>query len=299
MKIVRRNAYCKLNLTLDVLGRAEGYHMLDSLAVTVDLCDKVVLKRRKDEKFTVSMRGMGSEQLFPEENNALLAARKFQARFETDGADITIWKSIPFSAGLGGSSADSAAVIAGMGALFSVKDRAALKEVADACGSDTGFLLEGGLARLRGRGEEIERLPFRKFHFLLLLPEKGVSTAEAFARFDEMGLRGGKRTEEAVSLLENAPAWAAKCFGNDLYPAAKALCPAVEEAYLEAKALSPLGASMTGSGSAVFAVFETEELALWAASKVKKFRTLVLESVLPREKSIKSPFVLGEGEEEE
>ena len=299
MKTVRRNAYCKLNLTLDVLGRAAGYHMLDSLAVTVDLSDKVILTKRRDDKISIRMHGAGSELLLPERNNAFIAARRFQEKFRPAGVDITVWKNIPMAAGLGGSSADSAAVIAGMGALFSVKDRAALKELANECGSDTAYLLTGGLARLRGRGEQISPLPFRKLFFVILLPAEGVSTAEAFAKFDELGLPGGKRTEEAVSLFENAPAWAAKCFGNDLYPAAKTLCPAVEEAYLTAKALSPLGVSMTGSGSAVFALFETRELALWAASKVTKFRTVVAESVLPNFTKIRSPFALGEGEGEE
>lgn len=298
MNTVRRNAYCKLNLTLDITGRAGDHHLIDSLAVTVDLCDKVSVTRRKDRKIGIRMRGLGSETLAPEENNAYKAACAFRERFGTDGVDITVWKNIPFSAGLGGSSADTAAVIAGMGALFSVKDPKALKEVADSCGSDASFLLTGGLARLGGRGERVEPLPFRKLFFLVILPEGGVSTAAAYRAFDEMGLPGGKRTEEAASLIGSAPAWAARSFGNDLYPAAKALNPAVEEAYLSAKSLSPLGASMTGSGSAVFAMFETKELAQWAKTKVRG-RSFVAESVLPKQRFVRSPFALGEGEGEE
>ena len=301
MNTVRLNAYAKLNLTLDITGAEGGYHMLDSLVTTVDLADRITLKRRKDKLVRVTMHGRGAD-IPPEENNALRAGEAFAQAFGTCGADITIHKNIPIAAGMGGSSADIAGVIAGMGRLYDVSDMGALKSLADRLGSDSGYLLSGGFARLQGRGERVEPLPFTPLHFLILLPKEGVSTKEAYARFDELGQGGAHRTEEAVSLLcAGNTAWAAKCFGNDLFEAARSLEPSVGEAYLALKSLSPLGVSMTGSGSAVFACFESRELCLWAGSRYRgKCRKLIAKSIEPQmQRPIRNPFALGKEEIQE
>ncbi|MDE7159092.1 MAG: 4-(cytidine 5'-diphospho)-2-C-methyl-D-erythritol kinase, partial [Clostridiales bacterium] len=104
MNTVRLNAYAKLNLTLDITGTEGGYHMLDSLVTTIDLFDRIVVKKRKDKLINVIMHGMGSESIEPEHNNACLAGEAFVERFQTLGADITVYKNIPVGAGLGGSS---------------------------------------------------------------------------------------------------------------------------------------------------------------------------------------------------
>ena len=298
MNTVKVNAYAKLNLTLDVCGAEGGYHMLDSLVTTVDVFDRIVIKKRKDGLCRIIMHG--AELIPPEENNALRAAEGFVRRFGVTGADITIYKNIPLAAGMGGSSADAAGVIAGMGRLYSVKD--GLKELADEYGSDTGYLLTGGFARIEGRGERVTPLPYTELHFLLLVPHGGVSAGACYAAFDELRCASGKRTEETIALLKqgNLP-WAARLFGNDLYPAAKSLSEDVERAYREAWEFSPLGAGMTGSGSAVYAVFETRELAEWAKSRYRgKFRAIVARSCDPKlVRSPSNPFALGEGEGEE
>ncbi|MBR7186542.1 MAG: 4-(cytidine 5'-diphospho)-2-C-methyl-D-erythritol kinase [Clostridia bacterium] len=300
MNTVKLNAYAKLNLTLDIVGEKDGYHMLDSLAVTVDIFDRVVIKKRKDSLVSVTMHGMGSESIPPEENNAQRAGEAFVARFGTQGADITIYKNIPIGAGLGGSSADAAAVIAGMGRLFSVSDATSLKDLADSLGSDTGYLLSGGLVRMRGRGEIVEPLPFRRLHLLILAPKGSVLTAACYREYDRMRAEKGARTEQAVQQMKNNPAMAARFFGNDLFPAAKALNPDVGVALAELESFSPLGASMTGSGSAAFALFETRELVEWAKSRYRgKFRPIATKSIDPKEKrTLKSPFALAEGEGE-
>ena len=100
MNVVRRNAYAKLNLTLDITGEEGGYHLLDSLAVTVDLSDRVVLRRRRDGLVTAAMHGMGSESIPFEENNAVRAAERFRDEFHTSGVDITVYKNIPIGAGI-------------------------------------------------------------------------------------------------------------------------------------------------------------------------------------------------------
>ncbi len=287
MNTVRVNAYAKLNLTLDIVGAEGGYHLLDSLVTTVDLSDRIVAKKRKDNLISVTMRGMKSESILPEENNAVKAGEAFAARFGTTGANITVYKNIPVGAGLGGSSADAAGVLNAMAALYEIADAEALKELADGLGSDTGYLLTGGFARITGRGEHVTRFVQQpELWFLLLCPKEGVSTAECYAAYDELETRYSPRTERVLKDLQSGNTeWAAKVFGNDLYDAAVSLNPAVKEALFDLQCLSPYGAGMTGSGSACYALFATRELCEWARSRYKgKCRALVTRSVDPLQK---------------
>lgn len=295
MNTVKLNAYAKLNLTLDIKGVKNGYHMLDSLVTTVNISDGVTLKKRNDGIVRVVMRGAGSSSVLPEENNAQKAGDAFTAAFQTRGADIFIHKNIPIGAGMGGSSADAAAVIAGMGMLYGVSDMGAMKTLADSLGSDTGYLLSGGLARLGGRGCEVELLPYRQMYFLILFPRAGIPTRECYAEFDLCGTPGARTERAAAELAAGNLHWAAKCFGNDLFEPAKKLLPAVEDAYLSLRAFSPLGVSMTGSGSAVFGCFESRELCEWAKSRYRgKCRAVTAKSVDPlNPKTKRNPFVLG------
>ncbi len=286
MNTARVNAQAKLNLTLDVLGTEEGYHLLDSLVCTVDLADRIVAKKRKDGLVSVTMHGMGSESIPPEENNAQKAGEAFVAAFGTCGADITVYKNIPVGAGLGGSSADAAGTLKAMAKLYGIEDANALKAMADSLGSDTGYLLTGGFARIRGRGEQVEPLGEPPaLNLLLLVPEEGVSTAECYKKSDGYS-KSRPHTERALECLRAGNAeWAAKLFYNDLYPAARELNPEVERALAALRSLSPWGASMTGSGSGVFAVFETAELCLWAKSRYRgKCRAYLLKTCKLKER---------------
>ena len=268
-------AYAKLNLTLDVLGVSEGYHMLDSLVAAVDVFDTVTLRARGDGEIRVHTQGAD----IPErENHAFRAAKLFQERFSTRGADIFIEKRIPIGAGMGGSSADSAAVIAGMGRLFSVYDACACKALCDETGSDTGFLFTGGLARLQGRGERVTRLPFRKL-FFAVLPTQPVSTAACFAAYDEAGGPHSHRTQAAAPLLAAGDiAGAAQHFGNDLAASAGRFAD-VGGALARMRALSPLGVGMTGSGGAVFGLFESRAEAHAAVKKLGPSQAFPAESI--------------------
>ncbi len=300
MNTVRVNAHAKLNLTLDLVGREGDYHLIDSLVTTVDLFDKIVVKKRRDGLIGVRMHGMGSESIPPEKNNVQRAGEAFVARFKSSGADITVYKNIPIGGGLGGSSADAAGVLNALAKLYGIADRTALKSLADSLGSDTGYLLTGGFARMRGRGELVEPLgAVPELNFLLLLPRNGVSTAACYRKSDEFPVRE-PHTARALEFLKSGNLeWATKLFANGLYGAAKALNPDVEKAVNELWALSPWGVCMTGSGSGVFAVFETPELCDWAKSRYRgKFRALRLKAVEPKTKRNKNPFALSEEEYE-
>ena len=124
-------AYAKINLTLEILGRAGGYHLLDSLVASVDVFDEIKLKKRKGKLSSVWMQGMGSESIPPEKNNALKAAERYSELFGTDGADIKILKNIPIGAGMGGSSADVAGVLNGMQKLYNAATQEELESLAE------------------------------------------------------------------------------------------------------------------------------------------------------------------------
>ena len=100
MNTVKVKSYAKVNLTLDVVGTAGGYHLIDSLVASINLYDLVCVKKRKDNLISVSMHGMDSEGIPPEQNNAFRAGETFVRRFSTKGADITVYKNIPIGAGL-------------------------------------------------------------------------------------------------------------------------------------------------------------------------------------------------------
>lgn len=279
--MVRVKAYAKLNFTLDITGLSSGYHMLDSLVCTVDLYDLITLKKRKDNLISVEMHGQGTETLPYEENNAAKAAQAFVDAFGTRGADIVIYKNIPVGGGLGGSSADAAGVLRGMAKLYGTGGETSLKAIADGLGSDTGYLLSGGWARLNGRGEKVIPLDIsRKLPVLLLIPGGGVSTPECFKRYDLQPLVT-KCTQTAVTALISGDVCVfGSSMGNALYGAASALNASVRTAYEELSSFAPCGVTMTGSGCAVFALFETPELRDWACSRYRgKFRCIKLKTV--------------------
>ena len=272
MQVVKEKAYAKVNLTLEIVGQAEGYHMLDSFVASVDIFDVVTLKKRKDKNCTVRMRGMGSEVIPAEKNNALKAARMFVEKFGSAGVDVTIDKNIPMGAGLGGSSADIAGVLNGMAKLFEVEDEDGLDEIADALGSDSRYMRKGGFARMQGRGNKCYYLGADKpLYLLLLCPEASVSTKECFElcdRLDECSATGATSRAIDCYLAEDLEGLGKNLF-NSMYPAAKRLCKEVEEGYETLKSFSPLGVTMTGSGSCVMALFESVEFCQYAKSRYK------------------------------
>ncbi|MFR1554925.1 MAG: 4-(cytidine 5'-diphospho)-2-C-methyl-D-erythritol kinase [Coriobacteriales bacterium] len=303
MNTVKIKSYAKVNLTLDVTGRAGGYHLLDSFVASVDLFDLVCVRKRKDKLVSVTMHGMDGEGIPPERNNALKAGEAFVGRFSTAGADVTVYKNIPMGAGLGGSSADAAGVLNAMAKLYGIDDKAALGELADALGSDTRYMLDGGFCRMRGRGEKLTFLPADKktMHFLLICPKSSVASGECYAEYDRAPLLSSA-TESCIGAFGRGDIKeAGRYLTNALYPAATRLNSDVEKALKEAQSFFPLGAAMTGSGSGVLALFETKELCDWARSRYRgKFRTYTVSTLVPREKKkiFRSPFVLTDEERE-
>lgn len=288
MNSVQIKAYAKINLTLDITGANGGFHDLDSVVATINLYDLITIKKRKDDKITVEMHGLESEYIPYENNNAVRAAKAFQNAFSCDGVDIVIYKNIPIGAGLGGSSADVAGVLNGMQKLFDVDDRQRIIDVANSLGSDCVYMLDGGFARLFGRGDKVCPIDADvRLDVLILFAEGGVSTAQCYREYDSLAQPYHPNSLSCENALKSGDLTAVgKHMGNALYAPACAINPHVKRAYEQLLSFDPLGVSMTGSGSAVVALFENDQFTQYAKSRYTgEYETFITHTLNPTKRS--------------
>ncbi len=252
MERVEEKAYAKLNLALGVLyKRMDGYHALDTLMQTVSLFDRIPVAPSK----AVEVHVTGAE--LPFENTMYRAAMAYK-QLSGKGAMITCEKRLPSEAGMGGGSADAAAVLRGLQRLHRMLTDQEIRRIALGVGADVPFCLQGGLCRCEGVGEILTPVIGPQLHFAVVKPPRGVSTK---ALFQSLSLPR-KRVETLRCLAElgrNDLKGAAAYMENALEAPAIELVPEIgriKAALLEKGALA---ACMTGSGSAVFGLFETEE----------------------------------------
>ncbi len=183
MQSIKTAANAKINLALSVLGRrADGYHEIDTVFQEIDLCDRVTVTKAD----TVCVECFGVAQ---QDNIATRAAELFFERTGiTGGAHIEIEKQIPLSAGLGGGSADAAAVLAGLNTVYEAGlTHNDLSSMAVRLGSDVPFFLKGGTARAKGVGEELTGISaVTPWVYLLFKEGTKPSTAEMYLRLDSL-----------------------------------------------------------------------------------------------------------------
>jgi 4-diphosphocytidyl-2-C-methyl-D-erythritol kinase len=259
-------APAKLNVSLHVgPRRSDGLHEICSLFQSVTLADELFLEPEAPEDEVVCPGVKGT-------NLATLALAGFRERFGWNSAPvrITIEKRIPVAAGLGGGSADAAAVIRLARAASGIEPpQAELIEFAMSLGADVPSQLEPGLAFVRGAGERVERLELPgRLAFVLLTGIGRLSTANVYARADEMGLQQRDLDAPAVEVrqaiarsLETAGQGGAAALvplmHNDLQPAALALEPGAQGALALLHEAGALAAQISGSGPAAFGIFRS------------------------------------------
>lgn len=269
---MRIMARAKINWTLDIVGkRADGYHLMDMLMQPVELADELILTPSEQ----LTLRTAGWPQVEADEGNlALRAARLLRAETGyAGGAEMLLTKRIPMGAGMGGGSADAAGVLAGLNRLWQtgLSDRD-LEELGLRLGADVPFCLRGGLQRTRGVGEEMTPLPCGGAHWLTVLqPCPGLSTREVFSRFRLEERAGCPDTQGAAEALASGDSRAlCRCLGNVLQHVSASLRPEIGQGIAALMQAGALGAWMTGSGSAVFGLFEGEKQARAAAQQLRK-----------------------------
>jgi 4-diphosphocytidyl-2-C-methyl-D-erythritol kinase len=265
-------AHAKVNLDLRVLGtRADGYHELRTVLQSIELHDTLTCVERPGA-FALKCRVSG----VPLDDSNLVwraGAALWQALGRAgDPQDtlVTIDKRIPMQAGLGGGSGDAAAALLALGRLWGGAPVTLLREVASRIGADVPFFLSGGTALGLGRGEEIYPLVDLPPHWIVIVrPLFGVSTAEAYAWYDEDRTAGVKEPRELQILPVPWPSRAAQMI-NDLelpvvrrHPEIGTLKGALREA-------GAVASVMSGSGSAVYGLFRTRAAADRAVKPLSK-----------------------------
>lgn len=258
-------AFAKINLTLDVVGkRPDGYHLLETVMQTVSLFDVVCVEKADGIAVLCSDKKIP----FGEKNTCFKAAKIFFAETGVfGGAKITLEKNIPSEAGLGGGSSDAAEVIKLLDRLYNTSlEKAELERLAAKVGADAAFFVGGGTALCEGVGEKITPLPaFSGKPLLLVKPDFGVSTPEAYRLFDEKGGVSNHATPLAAGALSGG-ASLIKYLSNDLEAAVEN--PEIEKIKAELLALGAEAALMTGSGSCVYGFFKSEDDTALAAKKL-------------------------------
>jgi 4-diphosphocytidyl-2-C-methyl-D-erythritol kinase len=263
-------ARAKVNLSLEVIRRRnDGYHEVETVLQTIDLADQLTVRLTADARIEIECT---DPDIPTDEGNlcyrAVVAMRPFAG--PSLGARIHIDKRIPAGAGLGGGSTDAAAVLLAVrrGLNLDVADDT-LATVAASIGSDVPFFLHGGTMLARGRGEILTPLEaLRNGVFVIVKPPVTISTAWAYSHFNfRLTTHGPRLNLRSVnSVLARFPKVPLP-FRNVLEAAVLPAFPSIAALLEQLRSERPRFASMTGSGSAVYAIFDRESKAVDVARR--------------------------------
>lgn len=284
-------SYAKINFTLEVsTRRPDGYHDIDSVTQVIDISDELILSRAEkgvlevvtDSKYIPS----GKENLVYRACEAFFKSTGIHA-----GVRCKLNKNIPAQAGLGGGSGNVAAAVAGLNRLFDCNlPIEKIAEITSSVSSDTALFVYGGTARMRGRGELVEKLPDAPtLHLVIIKPSTGVSTPWAYTELDKRNERysAGMSNKAEQAIRQENRSLLISALSNDFDPVISTAFAQIREAK---EALSRAGAEaamLCGSGSAVFGVFPSRERAELAAESLRdKFPYIIPTRTLTRKESI-------------
>ena len=276
---VRVRAFAKINITLRVLGsRPDGYHELRTVLQSVAVHDRLLFEPTRGA-FEIA----SDDPACPADRTdlvwraAALVWRAAGRRGPPRGVRVTIEKRIPIRAGLGGGSSDAAAALRVLSACWDpAMEATRLHRMAGALGADVPFFLQGGTALGVERGDQLFALADAPLVWVVLAqPDFGVSTADAYRWFDERmrassgdQLRQNRRSPQHLGPYGDG--------GNDLQAPVQERHPAIARLTAALRRQGARWAAMSGSGSAVFGLFESAHTARLAADLVRSSRCRVL-----------------------
>jgi len=263
-------AHAKINWALNILStREDGYHELDMLMQSIALHDELIIEKARWLTLTIDGQPLpvGSRNLIIKAANALndyMGQRR--------GARIQLKKRIPIRAGLGGGSADCAMALVALNQLWDYHlPMETLLSIGRTLGADVPFCMTGGLARVGGIGENIASIANApSVPIAMVTPGGGLSTPAVFKEWDDGGDKIMPMDTEALvlALTQGNMARAQALSFNALEAPAMRLMPEIGEVMTAFRALGAKYVRMTGSGSTVFAVFDTDEQAQSAAARI-------------------------------
>lgn len=286
---VQVKAYAKINLGLDVLRRREdGYHELRMGMQTISLCDELTLTGRETEGIALycDRAGLPTDQrnLAVRAAEALFAEAGRRGMRLTGGVEIRLSKRIPAEAGLAGGSADAAAVLCGLNELYELGlSEKELQAVGLPLGADIPYCVAGGTVLAEGIGERLTPLPALPVcHIVVAKPTFHLSTAFIYSNLhvDSVEAALHPDMDSVISALRRGDIRAlGKAMGNILELPAKKEYPEIELLKKRFREAGAAAASMSGSGSAVFGIFEDEKEAKRCSEQLLSDNTLTLEGV--------------------
>lgn len=253
-------AFGKLNLLLDIVGkRHDGYHTLKSVFQSVSVYDLLEIEVSQGEGIIISC----DDENVPTDNRNLVwkACEKFfeETEIKPCKVKISIEKNIPSMAGMAGGSADCAATLKALNILLEAglsDDK--LCDIGEKLGADVPFCLTGGTVLCEGIGEIMTPLPdLEGCYFAVAKPDLSISTPESYKKFDSLTITDKAKTDDMIAaLVVGDVKKVAECLYNSLEIAADFdEIKNIKKIMLENDAL---GVLMTGSGSAVFGVYENK-----------------------------------------
>ena len=257
------SAYAKINWTLDITGtRTDGYHLMDTVMQQVSLCDTLSVESSEEISLTID----SPWPLLADEGNLIVKA----LRVMQCGAKVHLQKRIPLQAGLGGGSADAAAVMLTVNKIYDLGlTIEQLCQLGVTLGADVPFCLVGGACRAQGIGEVLSPLPAKKYPLLLIKPQIGFNTRAIFAAYDAVGgespntpkFLSAYAAEDTMGMRQNA--------ANALQRGALLQSGCLQTAMQAACAHDAVYACLTGSGSAIYALFGNMQTALDAQEALR------------------------------
>ena len=274
MTTLYEGAFAKINLTLDVLGKREdGYHDLQSIMQTISIRDDIEIDVDTGKPWALRCSAPG----IPEDarNLAWKAAKVYcdAMKIDPNGIEIRITKRIPSQAGLGGGSADAAAVLRALNRHYgNPLSILALAELGAQVGSDVPFCTLCGTAMVEGRGERLRKLPdMPDCCFVVIKPDFSASTPELYRKLDETAIahRPDNRAMESALLAGDLGRVAENVY-NVFDPVVTA--DHLEMNYIKSicNSYGSLAQQMTGSGSAIFAILPNIENAAVVCQMLKE-----------------------------
>jgi 4-diphosphocytidyl-2-C-methyl-D-erythritol kinase len=262
MSSIKLLSPAKVNLTLEVLGkRPDGYHEIRSLLQPVDLFDEVMIETTGVDGIQISSSGIEIPQ--GEDNLAWKAADLFLKESRLDsGLAISIKKKIPPGSGLGGGSGNAAAVLLGLNRLTDALTEETLFGIAPRLGADVAFFLRSVASVSEGIGERITVIKdFPLFYYVILCPNLHVSTADVYTKWDELNkeIPEDRPFPDIYEIVERFKDETGDFpLRNDLEAPAFELYPEIKAFRRILSSLDVKNVLMSGSGSAVYAVFREE-----------------------------------------
>ena len=287
-------APAKVNMFLNILGlREDGYHDIESVMLKTDWGDLVSMGIGRAPRGMVTIRVPGYPELENENNLAVRAVQWFRQRspFE-EGVHIHLQKRIPAQSGLGGGSSDAAAVLRGLAAWSEMRleNLGTLTDIATGLGADVPLFVRPGHGIVRGIGDVVEPLDFgRNLFVLIAIPHARANTGEMYKNWDELSgeLSGNEiNLTHFVDSVKNYVDYKCGLYGlsakiaNAFLPVVERRYPAMYDAFCKLTESSSRTVGLSGSGSALFAVFERRYQAERLAHQINRQRMFAAVEVV-------------------